>query len=106
MKYNHKTPLTEEQAMMLSDSELFEYLDSKAKYLSKFSQPLDEHHTKNFIAMSKSSGSLTDDDMKLAKRIGRKGDDYRADKISEAAKSKKKIDLNAKIKRNRREWID
>jgi hypothetical protein len=106
VKYNHKTPLTEEQVMKLSETELFEYLDSKALYLKKFSEPLGEYHAKNFMAMSKGSGSLSDDELKLAKQIGRKGDDFRADRIIEAAKSKSKVDLKSKVKRNRREWID
>ena len=47
MKYNPQNPLTEEEVNQLGDDVLFEYLDSRAEYLKKYSRPLDTYHTKS-----------------------------------------------------------
>jgi hypothetical protein len=106
MKYNPKSPLSEDEVVKLSDDELFEYLDSKAKYLSQFAEPLDEYHTKQFASVSKKGERLTDEELKKAKEIGKIGNNIKADKISEAAKKMKKPDLGVKVKKRGDGWID
>lgn len=75
MKYNPNNPLTEEQVNNLSDDELFIYLDSKSSYLKKYTRPLDTNHVKTYLVASKGS-SITDEDIKTIKRLGKKGDIY------------------------------
>lgn len=103
VKYDPKKPLSEDEVALLPDEELFAYLDSKAKYLAKFAEPLDTYHTKNYLAQSKGR-VLEDDEMKMATDIGRKGNEYRNERISRAATSS--YDLHAKIKKKGSGWID
>ena len=46
MKYDPNNELSDEQLNKLSEDDFFQYLDSKAKYLSQFTKPLGEYHTK------------------------------------------------------------
>lgn len=48
MKYNPEQELTDEQLKGLSEDEFFEYLDSKAEYLKRFSTPLSGYKLKRF----------------------------------------------------------
>lgn len=108
MIYDPNKELTDTELSALDENEFFEYLDSKAKYLKQFTQPLGEYHTKQFMAMSK-GGELTTDDLKKAKEIGRKGDDFRAENIRQAMTKLdlKQPDLNVKNhKTHRSQWFD
>lgn len=108
MKYNPKKELTEEQLSKLSEDDFFEYLDLKAAYLKKDTVPLDEYHTKRFMAMS-NGGKITTEELKKAKQIGKEGEWVRNEKIAEAAKKVKvkQPDLYVKNhKTNRSQWFD
>jgi hypothetical protein len=102
-KYDPKKPLSDEEIDRLSEDDLFAYLDSKAKYLSQYAEPLDEYHTKQFLSMA-TGRALTDGELKSAKEIGRIGNEYRSDRISKAATSS--YDLKAKVKKRGSGWID
>jgi hypothetical protein len=82
MKYNPENPLTEDQINQLNDDDLFDYLDSRAEYLKKYSRPLDTYHTKQFLAATK-GGEITEEDLKRAKEIGKVGDDIKFEEISQ-----------------------
>jgi len=110
MKYNPNNELTDEQLKGLSETEFFEYLDSKAAHLKQFTQPLGQYHTKQYASLTK-GGELTTKELKRAKEIGREGDDMRARAIAEAAKDlgddPKFRDKGIKnIKTNRSQWFD
>jgi len=106
MKYNPDAPLSSDEAMKLSDTDLFEYLDSKSKYLSQFTEPLDEYHTKQFASVSKRGEKLSDKELKTAKEIGRVGNNAKSDKLMQAASKVKKPNLGVKIKKKGDGWID
>ena len=102
-KYDPNNPLSDDQIDKLSEEELFAYLDSKAKYLSQFSEPLDTYHTKQFLSVS-TGRLLTDEELKSANEIGRVGNEYRNERISKAATSS--YDLRTKVKKRGSGWID
>lgn len=113
MKFDPHNELTEAQLNELGEKDFdafLLYLDDKAAYLKQFTRPLGTYQTKNFAALTKGS-ELTDDELKRAKEIGKQGDDYRAEKIAEAAS---KIGVDPKytdegiknIKTNRKQWFD
>jgi hypothetical protein len=93
--YNPKKELTDEEISKLSDTELFEYLDAKEKYLKQFSAPLDSFHSKRYAAMSKGD-VLTTEELRRAKELGKRGDDYQSEWMVRALEKKK----NGKNKRN------
>lgn len=112
MKFDPQNELTEAQLNELGEKDFdafLLYLDDKAAYLKQFTRPLGTYQTKNFAALTKGS-ELTDDELKRAKEIGKQGDDYRAEKIAEAAS---KIGVDPKytdegiknIKTNRKQWF-
>jgi hypothetical protein len=110
MKYNPNNELTDEQLKGLSETEFFEYLDSKAAHLKQFTQPLGQYHTKQFASLTK-GGELTTKELRRAKEIGKEGDDMRNKSIKEAAKDlgddPKFRDKGIKnIKTNRSQWFD
>jgi hypothetical protein len=109
MNYNPDTPLTEEQVNKLNDDELFEYLDSRAEYLKKYSRPLDTYHTKQFLAATK-GGEVTAEELKLAKEIGKAGDEAKIDEIINAevklGGNPKFKDDTIKVKTHRSQWFD
>lgn len=99
---NH--PLSDEQLVNLTDDELFAYLDSRAEYLKQFSEPLDEYSAKQFASITKGE-MLTDEELQTAKRIGKVGNEYRADRISAATTAS--VNLHAKVKkRGSKKWIE
>jgi hypothetical protein len=110
MKYNPNEELTDEQMAKLSESDFFEYLDTKAAYLKQFTQPLGQYHAKQFASQTKGS-ELTTKELKRAKELGRVGDDMRANAIAQAAKElgddPKFKDTGIKnIKTKRTQWFD
>jgi hypothetical protein len=113
MKFDPQNELTELELNELGDKDFdafLAYLDDKAAYLKQFTRPLGTYQTKNFAALTKGS-ELSDEELKRAKEIGKQGDDYRAEKIAEAAS---KIGVDPKytdegiknIKTNRKQWFD
>jgi hypothetical protein len=110
MKYKPQTPLNEEEINKLDDDLLFEYLDSRAEYLKKYSRPLDTYHTKQFLAASK-GGEISKEELKRAKEIGSVGDDIKLEEISQSMKRlggdpKLKDEDIRNIKTNRSQWFD
>lgn len=110
MIYNPNNELTEEQLKELSETEFFEYLDTKAAHLKKNSRPLGTYEAKHFAAWTKGE-ALTTDELKKAKELGRIGDDEKARRIAEASARKggdpKFKDAGIKnIKTNRTQWFD
>ena len=110
MKYDPKNELTDKEMDSLDENSFFEYLDSKAKYLKQFTQPLDTYHTKQFASQTK-GGELTTKELKRAKELGRVGDDMRANSIKEAARElgddpKFRDEGIKNIKTNRSQWFD
>jgi hypothetical protein len=110
MKYNPQNPLTEEEINQLDDDLLFEYLDSRAEYLKKYSRPLDTYHTKQFLAATK-CGEISKEELKRAKEIGSVGDDIKLEEISQSMERlggdpKLKDEGIRNIKTNRSQWYD
>ena len=87
MKFDPQNELTELELNELGEKDFdafLAYLDDKAAYLKQFTRPLGTYQTKNFAALTKGS-ELSDEELKRAKEICKLGDDYRAEKIEEAA---------------------
>lgn len=108
--YNPNSELNDEQLKELSESDFFSYLDQKTAYLKQFTRPLGTYETKHFAAWSKGD-SLTTDELRKAKELGRIGDDEKARRIAEATARKggdpKFRDAGIKnIKTNRTQWFD
>jgi hypothetical protein len=64
---------TDEELKMMSDDELFEYLDAKAEHLAKHSSPLSAYHTKRFASVA-SSISNVEFDYDKVKQIAKEND--------------------------------
>jgi hypothetical protein len=110
MIYNPENPLSEEEINKLDDDSLFEYLDSRAEYLKKYSRPLDTYHTKQFLAATK-GGEITKEELKRAKEIGSVGDEVKMENISSTMEKlggdPKLRDAGIKnIKTHRSQWFE
>jgi hypothetical protein len=110
MKYNPDNELTDEQMAKLSEADFFEYLDTKAAHLKQFTRPLGSYETKHFAAWTKGD-SLTTEELKKAKEIGKAGDEVRMENIANAADKlggdpKLKDPGIKNIKTNRNQWFD
>jgi hypothetical protein len=109
MKYDPKNELTDKEMDSLDENSFFEYLDSKAKYLKQFTQPLDTYHTKQFLAATKGS-EVTTEELKRAKQIGKAGDEAKMEKIVNAeiklGGNPKFKDSTIKVKTHRSQWFD
>ncbi len=71
--YNPNNELTDAQLKELSEDDFFSYLDQKAAHLKQFTRPLGSYETKHFAAWTKGD-SLTTEELKKAKEIGKQGD--------------------------------
>lgn len=109
MKYDPMNELTDDDLVSLDENTFFEYLDSKAKYLKQFTQPLDTYHTKQFLAATK-GGEVTAEELKRAKEIGKAGDEAKIDEIINAeiklGGNPKFKDSTIKVKTHRSQWFD
>jgi hypothetical protein len=109
MKYDPKNELTDAELASLDENNFFEYLDSKANYLKQFSQPLDTYHTKQFLAATK-GGEVTAEELKMAKQIGKAGDEAKMEEIINAeiklGGNPKFKDDTIKVKTHRSQWFD
>lgn len=109
MKYDPQNELTAEEMNALDENNFFEYLDSKAKHLKQFTQPLDTYHTKQFLAATK-GGEVTAEELKMAKQIGKAGDEAKMDEIINAeiklGGNPKFKDTTIKVKTHRSQWFD
>ncbi len=103
--------LSDEELGGLSDEQLFEYLDAKAKHLREthIVKPLGTYHTKHFAAFTKGE-ALTTDELKKAKELGRAGDEAYSESIREAADKQggdpKFKDPGIKVKVRGGGWVD
>jgi hypothetical protein len=61
---------TDDELKMMSDDEMFEYLDAKAEHLAKHSSPLSEYHTKRFASLA-STISKTEFEYDVIKKIAK-----------------------------------
>lgn len=110
MIYDPNNELNEDELKNLSEDDFLTYLDEKAAYLKKFTRPLGTYQTKHFAAWTKGS-SLTSEELKKAKELGKIGDEERAKNISEAASKlgddpKYKDSGIKNIKTHRSQWFD
>jgi hypothetical protein len=110
MIYDPKNELTDVELSALNEKEFFEYLDSKAKHLKQFTRPLGSYETKHFAAWTKGD-SLTTEELKKAKEIGKEGDVVYNESIKTAAEKlggdpKFKDEGIKNIKTNRTQWFD
>jgi hypothetical protein len=110
MIYDPNRELTDTELSALDEKEFFEYLDSKANYLKQFTRPLGSYETKHFAAWTKGD-SLTTEELKKAKEIGKDGDMAYNESIRTAAEKlggdPKFRDKGIKnIKTNRTQWFD
>lgn len=110
MIYDPNNELNDDELKNLSEDDFLTYLDEKAAYLKKFTRPLGTYHTKHYAAFTK-GGSLTTEELKKAKDLGRIGDDERARNISEAASKLGEDPLYRdqtikNIKTHRSQWFD
>ena len=109
MKYDPKNELTDDELVSLDENSFFEYLDAKAKYLKQFTQPLDTYHTKQFLAATK-GGEVTAEELKMAKQIGKAGDEAKMEEIINAeiklGGNPKFKDDTIKVKTHRSQWFD
>jgi hypothetical protein len=109
MKYDPKNELTDAEMNSLDENSFFEYLDSKAKYLKQFTQPLDTYHTKQFLAATKGS-EITTEELIMAKKIGKAGDEAKMEEIINAeiklGGNPKFKDSKIKVKTHRSQWFD
>ena len=109
MKYDPKNELTDAEMNSLDENSFFEYLDSKAKYLKQFTQPLDTYHTKQFLAATKGS-EITTEELIMAKQIGKAGDEAKMEEIINAETklggNPKFKDSKIKVKTHRSQWFD
>ncbi len=104
--------LSDAELESLSDDELFDYLDRKAAHLRETNivKPLGSYHTKHFAAFTKGD-ALTTEELKVAKELGREGDEAYSESIRDAGRKQggdpKLRDPGIKnIKTNRRQWFD
>jgi hypothetical protein len=110
MKYDPQNPLTDSEVTSLSEDAFFEYIDSKSAYLKQFTRPLGSYQTKHFAAWTKGD-SLTTEELKNAKEIGKEGD-YAYNEAIRNASDKLGGDPKLKdpgiknIKTNRNQWFD
>lgn len=110
MIYDPNNELTDTELSALDEKEFFEYLDTKANYLKQFTRPLGSYETKHFAAWTKGD-SLTTEELKKAKEIGKDGDMAYSESIRTAAEKlggdPKFRDKGIKnIKTNRTQWFD
>lgn len=61
---------TDDELKMMSEDEMFEYLDAKAEHLAKHSSPLSEYHTKRFASLA-STISKTEFEYDVIKKIAK-----------------------------------
>lgn len=87
------------------------YLDSKAAYLKQFTKPLGQYHTKRFAAATAASQGkkLTSEELRVAKEIGKEGDDINQQRIIDKM-NEKGLEEPSKhvknVKTNRSQWFE
>lgn len=113
MIYDPNNELTEEQIESLSEDEFFEYIDSKAEYLKKFSKPLDTYHLKQFNAadMGVRGEEITMDDLKRIKKLGKENELSTFDAEQSLEWKEKKHEMLKRagvknVKTHRSQWFD
>jgi len=114
VKYDPNNELSDKELDTLATKDFqafLEYLDSKAEYLKQFTKPLGQYHTKRFAAATAASQGrkLTDKELKVAKEIGKEGDDINQQRIIDKMNEKglEEPDKNVKnVKTHRSQWFE
>ena len=113
MIFDPTNELTDDQLELLSDDNLFEYLDAKADYLKQFTKPLDTHHLKQFSAadMGLRNKEVTLDDLKRIKKLGKENEMSTFDEDESIEWKEKKHEMLKRIcvknvKTHRSQWFD
>jgi len=114
MIYDPDNPLSDVELDKLGKEnfdKFLEYLDSKSEYLKQYTKPLGEYHTKRFAAATAASQGrgLTSKELKVAKEIGKEGDDINKQRIIDKMEEKglTEPDKNVKnIKTHRSQWFE
>lgn len=114
MKYNPENELTEAEIGKLNEDDFFEYIDTKAKYLKQFTRPLEQSQATKFAAMTAAieGRTITDDEYKKAKQIGKENADRRYEEEFETFDKFKKSNKNLNdpgiknVKTHRSQWFD
>ena len=113
MIYDPNNELTEDQLESLSEEEFFEYLDSKAEYLKKFTKPLDTYHLKQFNAadLGQRGEEVTMDDLKKIKKMGKENEMSTFNEEQSLEWKEKKHEMLKRagvknVKTHRSQWFD
>ena len=114
VKYDPNNPLSDEELDKLGKEDFdsfLEYLDSKADYLKQFTKPLGQYHTKRFAAATaaQQGRQLTSEELKVAKEIGKEGDDINQQRIIDKMNEKglEEPDKRVKnVKTHRSQWFE
>ena len=113
MIFDPTNELTDDQLELLSDDNLFEYLDAKADYLKQFTKPLDTHNLKQFSAadMGLRNKEVTLDDLKRIKKLGKENEMSTFDEDESIEWKEKKHEMLKRIgvknvKTHRSQWFD
>ena len=114
VKYDPNNPLSDEELDKLGKEnfdEFLSYLDSKSEYLKSFTKPLGEYHTKRYAAATAAAQGrqLTSKELKVAKEIGKEGDDINQQRIIDKM-NEKGLEEPSKhvknVKTNRSQWFE
>ena len=114
VKYDPNNELSDKELDTLATKDFqafLEYLDSKAEYLKQFTKPLGQYHTKRFAAATAASQNrkLTSEELKVAKEIGKEGDDINQQRIIDKMNEKglEEPDKRVKnVKTHRSQWFE
>lgn len=113
MKYNPENELTDTELSALDEKDFFEYLDTKAAYLKQFTRPLESYHTKRFagIGAAIEGRELTNNELDVAKKIGKENFNARMEREAEAARKlggdpKYRDEGIKNFKTHRSQWFD
>jgi hypothetical protein len=113
MIYDPKNELTDAELSKLDEKEFFEYLDSKANHLKQFTRPLEGYHTKRFAGISAAieGRELTNEELDVAKKIGKDNFNARMEREIEAARKlggdpKYRDEGIKNFKTHRSQWFD
>lgn len=64
---------TDEELKMMTDNELFEYLDKKSEYLKQHVKPLSPYHVKQYSHLSAAISNQTDNSEKVFENVSYDG---------------------------------
>lgn len=116
MIFDPNNPLTDEELEQLGKDDfdaMLEYLDGQTAHLKKFTKPLSSYHTKRFASISAATQGkeLSDDELKIADKIGKKNEQAASDKILNKEWKTKEHEMLKNtgvknVKTDRSQWFD